>query len=419
MHAPMLGVIVVMLLTCYCIINLHNNQFIFVNQQFANDPKFDRYCNVNGMLFFGHRLLGTNILRIQSNTSKKLNVCAGIASNRLNARRSTEEVLYTKNQTCNIRNDPSLQLVVALPSPVLSTPSKKDPKKRRKSAIDKPEQSPKLKNHRPQVLHEDYTPEIFTPKAHARRIYDGKKSSKTLSNYSNDVGIGQAANKSCKRALNFDLESTYKSKILEDNGSQDINLDLEKKQEKQFIKKYQRRKKRIGNTGLNMETSEYAGCSKMDCLSVMDARIPSSDGVDCDFIMPESCIQGVSSKLREILMKEVDCEQLFSRGYSRRVKVKHYVEYSNDSGENFLVMHKKEKMRRQKVTVSRSWLGVKTAEVWQRKRNSKDVVKKRQRKLQPLQFSTPTCEWLSLEIWILIMCACPSTNDSLYIMKIL
>lgn len=303
-------------------------------------------------------------------------------------------MVYTKNQTDNIQTDPVSQLVVALPSPISSGPLKQKPKKRSNSAINKPEQSPQLKKHRPQVLHEDCTPEMFTPKPHARRGYDRCKSLKLLSN---DVGIGQAANKSCKRALNFDLESKDRCKTSEDNKNQVLNLDLEIKQEEQFDIKYQRRKKRMGIIGLNMETSEPARCTEMDYLSGMDVSVPESKGVLCDSIKPESRIQRVSSWLREILMKETGCEHLLFRVYSRKVKVKLCLEHSKQSGGKFPVMHKKEMMRRQTVTVKRSWLGEKTAEGWQTESNRKEVVKKRERRLQSLQFSTPYCKCLSLD----------------------
>ncbi|KAK1383984.1 hypothetical protein POM88_021719 [Heracleum sosnowskyi] len=287
---------------------------------------------------------------------------SGITPNRLNARSSTDEVVYTKNQSDKIQTDPNLQLVVALPSPVSSTPLKQNPKKRSNSAINKPEQRPELKKHRPQLLHEDCTPEIFTPKPHARRNFDRSKSLKPLSKHSNDVEIGQPANKSCKRALNFDLENKERCKILEDNENQGLNLDLEIKQGEQFDVKYQRRKKRKGIIGLNMETSESARCTEMDSLSAMDGSVPLSKDVLCDFIKSESHIQRVSSRLREILMKETGCEHLLFRVYSRKVEVKQCLEHNNESGGKFTVMHKKEKTRSQRLTVSRSWLGEKTAE---------------------------------------------------------
>lgn len=305
-------------------------------------------------------------------------------------------MVYKKNQTDNSQTDPSLQLVVALPSPVSSTPLKQNRKKRSNSAINKPEQSPKLKKHRPQLLHEECTPEIFTLKPHARGSYVRNKSLKPLSKYPNDVGIGQTANKSCKRALNFDLESKDRCKMLEDNENQGLNLDLEIKQDEQFDIKYQRRKKRMGIIGLNMDTSESARCTENDCLSVMDACVPSSKGLLCDFIKPESHRQRVSSRLREILMEDTGCEHLLFRVYSRKVEVKQCSEHSNDCGGKSPVMHKKEKTSRQRVTVNRSWMGEKTAEGWQTECNGEEVVKKRQRKLQPLQFSTPYCKCLFL-----------------------
>ncbi|WOG93516.1 hypothetical protein DCAR_0312802 [Daucus carota subsp. sativus] len=151
----------------------------------------------------------------------------------------------------------------------------------------------------------------------------------------------------------------------------------------------------MGNIPINMKTSESAISTEMDCSAEMNASVPLRKGVVCDFIKPEIGIQRVSSRLRAIIMKDIGCEHLIFQVYSRKTKVNQCLKHTN------INMHKKEKMRRQRVRVSRSWL--KTVEVWQRKRNGKEVVKKRHRNLQPWQLFMPYCKRFSLKLCIFNM----------------
>ncbi|KAL8101966.1 DEMETER-like protein 2 [Apium graveolens] len=238
-------------------------------------------------------------------------------------------------------NDASLKASAQINGAGLAsaTPEKhQDSKKRFNSSTDVNEKTPqKPKRHRPKILDESikrktakaqvsgFTPKTplkrSTPKQCAKKSHVKKKSSRKVSDSSEDVVQRLGPQPSCKRALNSDFDKEAEAEnvchLSEDVDDQFLSLNLSRRDEKRFAKQYQRRRKKImDNTDVNMvkpaicvtaeNITPESNVADADPQSSWETADSSQLGCEMDHLPNVMC--GFDSNLSTDIFKEIrDC----------------------------------------------------------------------------------------------------------------